>query len=222
MDTTDSKSEESKLPAKKKRPRKTWGDEDKIAGIAALEANNGNLILTSQQLGIPTSTLHMWSKTHKAGKLIPTNGPLKPDPEAVAKANEEFRRRLDEKLEALVHQLLDAAPGKIEKANLRDTMVAVGIGIEKMKLLRGEPTAITQREENVKQLSDSQLADMLTLARKVAIELAPRPVQIDQSEVMNGERGTGTVAGTDGLLPTDGVTRSPVAGEGISEAGSGT
>jgi hypothetical protein len=123
----------------------------------------------------------MWANIHKAGKLIPTTAP-QPDAELVAEANAKFQRDLASKLESLVHKLLDSAPEKIEKANLRDTMVAVGIGIEKMKLLRGEPTEITRREESVKSLTDEQLADVLALARRVATELAPRPVPLDTDE----------------------------------------
>jgi hypothetical protein len=218
MDATDTP-EQSKQPERKKRPRKTWGDADKIAAINALEANRGNLVLTEEQTGIPKSTLWMWANIHKAGKLVPTCGEIPPDPAEVAAANLQFKKDLASKLESLVHKLLDSAPDKIEKANLRDTMVAVGIGIEKMKLLRGEPTEITRREESVQQLSDDQLTDVLALARKVAEELAPRRVPLDsdsQDQKVNhaDEGGTGFDAGTTGEPSSAGAVGPATTGEG--------
>jgi transposase-like protein len=219
---------QSEQPKLKKRSRRDWDYDEKIAAINALEANRGNLVLTAEQTGVPKSTLWMWANIHKAGKLIPTTAP-QPDAELVAEANAKFQRDLASKLESLVHKLLDSAPEKIERANLRDTMVAVGIGIEKMKLLRGEPTEITRREESVKSLTDEQLADVLALARRVATELAPRPVPLDTDNVTEteggeqraDESGTGTRPGEFGDAPAPGAVGSAVVGEGVRETAGG-
>jgi len=112
-----------------KKGKRQYSDSEKAEALALLDANERNISKTSRQCGIPAKTLENWAKGRGA------------HPE-VAKMGEVKKRELADKLEELAHQIIDAAPDKIEKAGLKDAMIAAGTAIDKMQLLRGKPTAI--------------------------------------------------------------------------------
>ena len=122
--------------------KRSYSDADKAAALVALDANGGNLKRTAEQLGIPEPTLRQWSK-----------GRTNADVEAM---REGAKVDLADRLERVVGVLLAAAvdPDKVEGASLKDVMTGAGIAIDKMQLLRGEPTAI-----NEDRLSDDERAD---------------------------------------------------------------
>lgn len=109
--------------------KKQYSDSEKATALALLDANGGNVSGTARQLGIPAKTLENWAKHKGVG----------PD---VANIGEVKKRALADKLEDLAHQIIDSAPGKIEKAGLKDSLIAFGTAVDKMQLLRGKPTAI--------------------------------------------------------------------------------
>jgi hypothetical protein len=65
---------------------------------------------------------------------------------------QEKKEGLSERLEALAHLGIDAlTPERLATAPVRDVATAVGIAIDKARLLRGEPTAINEnRQEDVR------------------------------------------------------------------------
>lgn len=122
----------------KKRIKKRYSDEEKANALTHLDANNGNVELTAHEMGIPRGTLQYWER-----------GEVHPE---VIKIKLEERLPLADRLEQLAHMLADALPDKIENANLQQAATSMAIAIDKMRLLRGEPTSIAQRQSSDEQL----------------------------------------------------------------------
>lgn len=111
-----------------KSAKRRYSDDDKGCALAALDANKGNVRRTAHQLNVPAATLRKWR-----------DGFVHPE---VTQKCAVKKRRLADKLEDLAHKIIDAADGKIEKAGLKDSLIAFGTAVDKMQLLRGKPTAI--------------------------------------------------------------------------------
>lgn len=106
--------------------RRRYSDSDKAAALAALDANDGNTHKTAKQLNIPRTTLERW-----------VEGRVSDD---VPHLRQHKKRELHESLEELAYKLVAVMPEKIDEANLQQSAVALGVVIEKMQLLRGDPT----------------------------------------------------------------------------------
>jgi transposase-like protein len=124
--------------------RRRYSDEDRANALAALAANAGNVLLTAEQLGIPECTLRQWATGRR-------------HPEA-RQMSEEKKAPLADRLEQIAHDLLDdlADPDRRRASSLKETATALGIALDKMQLLRGRATAITQHDLST--LSDDELA----------------------------------------------------------------
>jgi hypothetical protein len=125
--------------------RRRYSDEERANALAALAANGGNVDRTARQLGIPAKTLENWAKGDR-------------HPES-AEMGERKSGSMADALEGVAWKLLDALPGKVEKASLSHTATAMGIAIDKCRLLRGEPTAINRQEMD--DLSDAELDERI-------------------------------------------------------------
>lgn len=140
------------MASQKKPQRRRYSDDDRAAARAALAANGGNVERTARELGIPRGTLQRWANGQR-------------HPEAAASVSPK-KGELADRLEAVAHALVDdlARPEKITGASLPQVATALGIAVDKMRLLREQPTAITG-----KQLSDDErarrVAALLDLAR---------------------------------------------------------
>src|SRR5688572_27185246 len=111
------------------RPRRRYPDADRAAALAALDANGGNVDATARQLNIPRMTLSDWASGRR--------NPVGADMRDAAKQN------LADALEAWAVKLIGIDPTTLPNLTLRDVAVAVGISIDKVLLLRGQPNAIT-------------------------------------------------------------------------------
>jgi transposase-like protein len=153
-----------------------YSDEDKATALAALKANGDNVERTARDCGIPPSTLRRWR--------------AEPDRAAPAKLREEKRGTLSEALGALAWQLIGAIPKKIADASLQHTTVSLGIVIDKMQLLEGKPTSITDDAS----LSDEQRAlGVLALLEQARIGVARQAAEERQSATTDSPSG-GSVA----------------------------
>lgn len=112
--------------------KRRYSDEERAAALAALKANRGNLTLTARQVGVPLTTLRQWSTGDR-------------HPEATQMSIEKSRD-MAQALQDLAWKLIDALPDKIEGATLNQTATALGISIDKARLLRDEPTQITKTD----------------------------------------------------------------------------
>ncbi len=110
--------------------KRSYSDNEKASILAALDANGGNVNKTARQLKVAASTITDWSKNRKINVDVTDMRQVK-------------KKGLAEKLEDLAHVLVDALHKSAANALLKDA-VALGIAIDKMQLLKGQPTAINQ------------------------------------------------------------------------------
>ena len=129
--------------------KRSYSDEEKASALAALAANGGDVLLTSKQVGVPRKTLEDWSK----GRGVCS---------AVADIRQEKKQDLADRLEDLAHRLVDAIPGKVAQADLKQLGVCLGIAVDKMRLLREQPTSIEGHDLS----DDERLARLRQLAER--------------------------------------------------------
>jgi Bacterial regulatory protein, Fis family len=110
----------------KAKRRASYSDDEKASALTLLAVNNGNIKRTARTLGIPRSTLTAWAKARGTHPRVTELCHLK-------------KETLADKFEEVAGAMLDGAmnPAKIEGASLKDLMVAVGVCIDKMVILRG-------------------------------------------------------------------------------------
>ncbi len=134
----------------KPRLYRHYSDDRKAEILAAVDANGGNVKDTADQLGIPSQTIDYWKQGHVHADVL--------------KIRDEKHLPLADRLEALAHQLVDVLPDKIPDASLVQAATAMAIAIDKMRLLREQPTSIPGKAE----LSDDELFTRLRrLAERV-------------------------------------------------------
>lgn len=154
------------------KPR-VYTDNDVLNATVMVEVNGGNVLKTSRELGIPLATLWTWVNGRKRASLL--------------KLKEERKGDLAEALEELAWQVLESTPRKIEGASLKDATLSLAIAVDKMRLLRGQPTTITQHDnlspeqhlEKLRELAERGRARRLELAGPggdFAVPLPPEPV----------------------------------------------
>lgn len=123
------------------RKRRRYSDEQRASAVAAVAANNGNVQGTATKLGIPHMTLKHWV----VGEA---------QPEAMKDGNAK-KPVLGDMFESIAIKLVGIADRKAEELNAKDAMIAAGVAVDKMRLLRGQSTAITEIDLTL--LSDEQL-----------------------------------------------------------------
>ncbi len=149
----DGKTKHTKKPRRKKFP---YSDQQKAEALAVLDANNGNVKGTADELGIPHTTLEYWSN---GGGIY----------EAVTNLRREKRDNLAGAMEDVAWLLAASIPEKIPFAPLKDASLSLEKTISGMQLLRGEPTSIT----GSKDLSHEQLYNRLfSIAERYSGEIA--------------------------------------------------
>lgn len=132
------------MTRRRAKTKRRYSDEDRANALAALAANGGNLAQTARQLGIPRATLQRWLEGSA-------------HPEAAANAAPK-KAALADRLEELAGQLLDGVTlDKIAGSGPKELLTSLGIAVDKMQLLRGQPTAITDQTLHHDDLSDEDL-----------------------------------------------------------------
>lgn len=124
-----------------KRKKTTYSDDEKAAALAVLAANAGNARAASRQLSaggvrIPEATLRGWASQ-----------PLQLSPEVV-EMTEDAKRKLDVILESVVGKIAQGLdrPEAIARIMAKPVQAAtvLGILVDKVRVLRGQPSEITQ------------------------------------------------------------------------------
>lgn len=112
--------------AEQSKPRtvRTYSPQERQKAVAAYN-ETGNLEKVSTSLNIPLSTLQGW--TSNPAYFSPKN-----------------RSNLADKFEFAANLYLDLAVKKSKKATFAHLMTGLGIAVDKMQLLRGQPTSITE------------------------------------------------------------------------------
>lgn len=142
---------------------RTYTPEDKAASLAALAANGGNLAKTARQVGVPRKTLALWAqRVQEATPADATTPPKKGVAAEVAAMLPDASACLADKLEHVANVLTGhlTDPEKIADASLNQIAVAAAVAIDKMRLLREQPTSISGAaltdEERTRRLKDLQ------------------------------------------------------------------
>jgi len=155
------------------KPQAHYSEDFKVGALAMLRVNDNNITKTATQLGLPRVTLRAWA--HRLSGIT----------QAVEAKIPQHVKSLADRLDEIAHLCCDAIPGKIEKAALSQVSVSLAIAVDKMRLLRDQPTAITQdltteqRVEALKDLLDAARAQRVEAQRGVsqAVQSAsPAPV----------------------------------------------
>jgi transposase-like protein len=115
-----------------------YTEQQRADALVALEANRGNIKQTAIQLGIGEATLHRWIDENS------DNGDIKSD---IALATSELvpaaRKGFIVRLVNLRDKALQHLEEHFEDLTARETVVALGILIDKVELLEGNATSRT-------------------------------------------------------------------------------
>lgn len=112
-------------PLRKRRER-NYSDKEKAAALVVLDFCEGNESEAARRTGIPTNTLRDWNLGRNRN-------------EHVTELREEKKADLADSLEKLAFDLIDKV-----KTSEKAGGVDLGIVIDKMLLLRGEPNSISR------------------------------------------------------------------------------
>lgn len=139
--------------------QRRYTEAEKAEALAVLEANAGNITGTARVVGIPAATLRLW-RGHSAP--------------APAETCEEKKQDLATALEEIARKLIGAIPEKIGEASLQQVSTSLGIAIDKMQLLRGQPTSRTATmTEDWQAKTDAELDAIIAEADTIARGLDP-------------------------------------------------
>jgi len=130
--------------------KRQYSDNDKAIALATLDANEGDLKKSARNLQIPLSTLTDWANDRGVNKDVTDIRALK-------------KRELADKLEEVAHALTDNILIRAQSdfsvlIPLKDFAVTLGIAIDKMQVLKGEPTSISK---DVTSHSNEERADRI-------------------------------------------------------------
>lgn len=106
--------------------KRRYSDDERAACLAALASNGGDVAKTAREVGVPYHTLKHWAdgKRHPEARQM-ANG-KKPD--------------LADMLEDLAYRAVRTSRRGLRHLKADRAAVVAGIAIEKMQLLRGQPT----------------------------------------------------------------------------------
>lgn len=118
------------LTARASTTYQDYSEDYKASIVAAVEANNGNVSATAKLFNISRDTVYYWWRNSARYCEIQTPSAL----------------NLADKLENLAHQTADSlAEHDFSIVAARDKASVMAVAIDKMQLLRGQPTEIVER-----------------------------------------------------------------------------
>lgn len=160
------------------RQQRTYSQEEKAAAMAALDANEGNVRGTAQQLGIPRDTLLTWRDV-RDGKRNNQKQPIGGGQASRLAA----KLSLADAFERIAWRVARLAPKAAKvaaaKGNFSQLMVGGGIAVDKMRLLREQATSLPGQalspEEKDKRIREIQAAAAARRALAEAEKATPPP-----------------------------------------------
>lgn len=109
--------------------------DQRLQALAVLDSNGGNASQTARQLGIPRTTIQRWA----AGVGVP-------DTEEGRQWLEAERQGLADRFESHARRAMRLAAERLEDASYFDLVRGAAIAVDKMRLLREQPTSISSAE----------------------------------------------------------------------------
>lgn len=124
-----------------------YTDKEKAEALAIVDMQGGNVNAAARLTGVPQSTLERWASGERVNQNV----------EALRISE---RKPLSDLIEDLAYDIVDAVKtnGSLKRSNARDLLISLGIAVDKIQLLRGQPTSIT---ENL--LSDEARAERVAI-----------------------------------------------------------
>jgi hypothetical protein len=135
--------------------KRVYSDSQVAEALAVLDACGRNVLRASRTTGVPRKTLEGWAN----GRVQRVSAP-----EVVKNMTDlrnEKRGQLSSKMEDIAWQLAEAIPDKINNAPLSQTMISLGIAIDKMRLLREESTSITESRSERQRWAQEKLQEFM-------------------------------------------------------------
>jgi transposase-like protein len=150
--------------------QRRYSDAEQAEALALLDVNGGDVAATAAQLGYPEQTVRNWAK----GLARPHS------PELVAEKRAELTRGVEKLTRRILRKVLKVAADDNAPLSLRDGMVSLGIGIDKLRYLNGETTP------DVAQIVDERIVRLMELYGKrqpvhvQARDTTPLPAPIEE------------------------------------------
>lgn len=111
------------------RRTKAYTHEERVAVLALLKLNKGNMAQTARESGIAIGTLRKWVAAQDA---------------ATEKAVDNRRKDMVTILEDHIYKSLDALDGKRDEASYAALINGINVMVDKWRLLQGLPTQIVE------------------------------------------------------------------------------
>ena len=140
--------------------KRTYSEEFIAHALSVLKANNDNAKDTAKQLGVPRTTLRQWAGRAKSATARPKQVSI----QIQDKSDEVHAQRLGAVFMLATEPELVAS--KLEKASLRDLLIASDIATRGRALLRGLPTSREGREVRIIFSADSGAGSLRELAER--------------------------------------------------------
>ncbi len=124
------------MPYSKSKSKTKYSDTQRGEVLAILDSNGGNQNLTAKQTNVPRSTIQQW----QSGLVS----------DGVPKIRQEKKAELSDLFENVARTYLENSvdPLTVMKTGGQQSVTAAGIAIDKMLLLRGQPTSIVQTQQS--------------------------------------------------------------------------
>ena len=137
------------MPYSKSKSKTKYSDTQRGEVLAILDSNGGNLSQTSRQTNVPLTTIHDW----KSGLIH----------DEVSEIRNEKKAELSEIFERAARTYLENSldDSSVSRTGGKDSIIAAGVAVDKMLLLRNQPTSIVQTQQ-------SQVEHIVKITRQVA------------------------------------------------------
>lgn len=145
------------------KEKRQYTDEEKATALAHLQANGGDVSRTSRELGIPRTTLQQWRDGIGVNKAVPL-------------IRQEKTEALDVLFERVAYLYIGRAQetSAVEKTSGKDAIITAATAVDKLRLLRGQSTEITEERSDLSRLSTEELHLYEQLTRRmVALPALP-------------------------------------------------
>jgi len=154
-----------------------YTEQFRAEALVTLEANGGNILQTSEQLGIAQATLSKWVAENRDIKESSSDLAI-----AAAELVPETRESFITELKTLRNKVLRHLDGIVEDLKAREAAITLGILIDKTELLEGNATSRTAVVGNGETVDEA--------IKRLSAELESRPDRTSLPEVASSSEGS--------------------------------
>jgi len=154
-----------------------YTEQFRAEALVTLEANGGNILQTSEQLGVAQATLSKWVAENRDIKESSSDLAI-----AAAELVPETRESFISELKTLRNKVLRHLDGIVEDLKAREAAITLGILIDKTELLEGNATSRTAVVGNGETVDEA--------IKRLSAELESRPDRTSLPEVASSSEGS--------------------------------